>query len=105
MTRTGHFHQQFGRLNLMMKTLFVAPKLTKADVATLDRIVEIRAEVGVYVSDEHVWTGTLARLLRAKASQGSNSIEGHDLSLDDTLSVLDGQAVDGDVQLELDQAA
>ena len=88
-----------------MKTLFVAPKLTKADLATLDRIAEIRAEVGVYVRDAQVWTGPLARLLRAKASQGSNSIEGHDLSLDDTLSVLDGQAAEGDVQSELDQAA
>lgn len=31
--------------------------------------------------DVHVGIGPLARLLRAKASQGSNSIEGHDLSL------------------------
>ncbi len=89
----------------MMKTLFEAPKLAKADLVRLTRIAEIRAEVGVYVRDVHVWTGPLARLLRAKASQGSNSIEGHDLSLEDTLSVLDGQAVEGDVQLELDQAA
>ena len=89
----------------MMKTLLAPPKLTKADLATLERIAEIRAEVGVYVRDAHVWTGPLARLLRAKASQGSNSIEGHDLSLEDTLTVLDGHAVEGDAQVELDQAA
>lgn len=89
----------------MMRALFDPPRLTKADLATLDRIAGIRAEVGVYVRDAHVWTGPLARLLRAKASQGSNSIEGHGLSLDDTLSVLDGQAVEGDVQAELAQAA
>ena len=44
----------------------------------------------MYVRDAHVWTGSLARLLRAKASRGSNGIEGHALGLDDTLAVLEG---------------
>ncbi|MGQ0625494.1 MAG: Fic family protein [Sporichthyaceae bacterium] len=89
----------------MMKTLMGPPKLARTDLTALARIAEIRTEVGMYVRDAHDWTGPLARLLRAKASQGSNSIEGHHLSLDDTLTVLDGHAVEGDVQVELDQAA
>lgn len=71
--------------------LFAAPDLTPADVAALDRIAEIRAEVGMFAQPAHRWTGSLARVQRAINAQSSNAIEGHNVGLDDALRIGDGQ--------------
>lgn len=71
--------------------LFVAPTLTAADRALIDRIGAIRGDVGMAVSPASRWTGSLARLQRAVNAQSSNAIEGHFLDLADALRVEDGQ--------------
>jgi Fic family protein len=71
--------------------LFVAPDLTDVELALLDRIADVRAQVGMFVAPAYRWTGSLARLQRAVNAQSSNAIEGHNVELADALRVQDGQ--------------
>lgn len=71
--------------------LFVAPDLTEVERDLLDRIAQIRSEVGMFAAPAHRWTGSLARLQRAVNAQSSNAIEGHNVELADALRVHDGQ--------------
>jgi Fic family protein len=80
--------------------LFVAPELTEVDIALLDRIREIRTEVGMFAPAAHRWTGTLARFQRAVNAQSSNAIEGHDVDLADALRVQDGQPTESAAGLD-----
>lgn len=74
--------------------LFVAPDLTGVELDLLQRIKEIRAQVGMFAAPAHRWTGSLARLQRAVNAQSSNAIEGHTVELADALRVQDGQPTD-----------
>ncbi len=80
--------------------LFVAPELTDAALALLDRIAEIRAQVGLFAAPAHRWTGSLARLQRAVNAQSSNAIEGHDVDLADALRVQDGRPTESAAVLD-----
>jgi Fic family protein len=70
--------------------LFDAPALSPGDQRVLDRIAEIRAEVGMFVQPAHRWTGSLARVQRARNAQASSAIEGHNVALEDALRIQDG---------------
>ncbi len=83
--------------------LYRLPRLTPADRATLKRIGEIRAEVGMFAQPAHRWTGSLARTQRARNARASNAIEGHQVSLEDALAIQDG--LTPDQASELDAAA
>lgn len=70
--------------------LFDAPDLSAGDRGMLDRIAEIRAEVGMFVQPAHRWTGSLARVQRARNARASSAIEGHNVALEDALRIGDG---------------
>jgi Fic family protein len=81
--------------------IFSTPQLGGEEEQVLDLIQnlwnELRANLG---NQPRRWTGLLARNLRARAIQGSNSIEGYVVTGEDALA-----AVDGDKPEEADETS
>lgn len=74
----------------MIFTLTSLPDEFKQVVA---RIMELRKELGFATSDNmNRWWGPLARMAAARAMVGSNSIEGVNVTLNDAVAVIDGEA-------------
>ena len=71
--------------------LYQPPALTPDDEAVLDLIRRSWTQLRFNLQNHpRRWTGLLARTLRARAIQGSNSIEGFVVSREDALAVVDG---------------
>jgi Fic family protein len=71
--------------------LYQTPALTDDDRAVLDLIRRSWTQLRYNLQNQpRRWTGLLARTLRARAIQGSNSIEGFVVSREDALAVVDG---------------
>jgi Fic family protein len=71
--------------------LYQSPALTANDWAVLDLIRRSWTQLRFNLQNRPLrWTGLLARTLRARAIQGSNSIEGFVVSREDALAVVDG---------------
>src|SRR5262249_30252097 len=70
--------------------IFRAPALTDIDVRVHAVIAEIKGKLS-YAVPSRRWLGLLSRVMRAKAIQGSNSIEGYNVSMEDALGVVDGE--------------
>ncbi len=79
--------------------LFRIPNIGREEHSVLDRIRQLWRELRHNLQARpRKWTGLLARNLRARAIQGSNSIEGYTVSREDALA-----AVEGDSPLESDE--
>lgn len=73
--------------------IFKEPTLPHDYVQVLERIIELRGQLKAYTSDNmNRWWGPLARLAAARAMVGTNSIEGINVTLDDAVAVVDGEA-------------
>jgi len=59
-------------------------------MAALERIEELRRQLRYRVAEPRRWVGSVRRVLSARAIQGSNSIEGYDVSLEDALAAVEG---------------
>lgn len=70
--------------------LFETPPLSFEEVAALEKIEELRKELRFRVAQPRRWVGQVRRVLGARAIQGSNSIEGHDVSVEDALAAIGG---------------
>lgn len=71
--------------------LFTHPDLGLDDVRVLEEISAMRAELAEYLRVPRRWTGRLRRTALARAIQGSNSIEGYRVELDDADAALDDE--------------
>lgn len=71
--------------------LFQPPELDDRERAVLAELDEYRNRLRHVLHEPRRWKGVLRRNLKARAIQGSNSIEGYDVSLDDALSLLDDE--------------
>ena len=71
--------------------LFRPPVLDEHERAVLHELVGFRAQLRHVLHEPRRWKGVLRRNLKARAIQGSNSIEGYDVTLDDALSLLDDE--------------
>ncbi|MCE7005338.1 Fic family protein [Kibdelosporangium philippinense] len=80
-------------------TVFQSPDLDETDRAVLSEIDQFRSEMRFALSEPKRWTGQLRRNLLAKAIQGSNSIEGYDVSDEDAVA-----AVEEEEPMTADQA-
>jgi len=69
---------------------FQTPPLSSAEIRVHAAIDELRARLRYSVSSRR-WIGLLSRVLRARAIQGSNSIEGFNVTVDDALAAVDGE--------------
>jgi len=67
------------------------PAVEAAEEAALERIDDLRRQLRFYIAEEpRRWVGSVRRVLSARAIQGSNSIEGYKVSVEDALAAVDG---------------
>jgi Fic family protein len=82
--------------------IFAVPNPTLEEEIALGRIEDLRRELRHYVAEPKRWVGQIRRVLAARAIQGSNSIEGFNVSVEDAIAAIDGdepsQAQDEDWQ-------
>lgn len=71
--------------------IYAYPDLTLEDLRVLDELADMRAELAVHLRVPRRWTGRLRRTALARAIQGSNSIEGYHVELDDADASLDDE--------------
>jgi Fic family protein len=73
--------------------IFTLQKLPEEYVQVSEMIIDLRKQLGFATSDNmNRWWGPLARLAAARAMVGTNSIEGINVTLDDAVAVVDGEA-------------
>lgn len=70
--------------------LFSTPPLGPAEQRAINAIDELWADLRYQLAQPRRWYGPLRRLVAARNVQGSNSIEGHNVSVDDAAMLLDG---------------
>jgi hypothetical protein len=71
--------------------LFRTPSLGAEELAALARIDELRSQLRYYVAaDPRRWLGTVRRVLAARAIQGSNTIGGFNVSVEDAVAAVEG---------------
>jgi Fic family protein len=61
------------------------------EAAALRKIEELRRQLRFQVAEPRRWLGQVRRVLGARAIQGSNSIEGYDVSVEDALAAIGGE--------------
>jgi Fic family protein len=72
--------------------LFVTPQLTEQEVAVIKRIDGVRQRLDYALrSSPRRWTGLLRRATFARAIQGSNSIEGYNVTFEDAIAAAEGE--------------
>ena len=70
--------------------LFRAPPLDRQELDVCTRLDALRHGLRSQVADERRWSGLLRRVAAARAIQGSNSIEGLHVTLDDAVAAVAG---------------
>ena len=70
--------------------LFEAPTLDGQELAVCAQLDSLRLALRHQVADERRWSGLLRRVAAARAIQGSNSIEGLNVTLDDAVAAVGG---------------
>ena len=70
--------------------LFHMPPLDEQETDVCGRVDDLRLALRGQVSEQRRWTGLLRRVTSARAIQGSNSIEGLNVSLDDAVAAVGG---------------
>ncbi len=73
-------------------TIFTTPETDLEDQEVLEQIHAFRSELADVLRMPRRWAGGLRRSMLARAIQGSNSIEGYDVKLDDAVAALDDEA-------------
>jgi Fic family protein len=71
--------------------IFQTPPMSFEEVAALQKIDELRRQLRFRVAQPRRWVGLVRRVLGARAIQGSNSIEGYDVSVEDALAAIGGE--------------
>jgi Fic family protein len=72
-------------------SLYQTPELDLEDQRVLERIHAFRTELADVLRVPRRWAGGLRRSMLARAIQGSNSIEGYEVKLDDAVAALDDE--------------
>ncbi len=72
--------------------LFATPPLSAEEARVLEAIEALKERLGLRVAvTPRRWYGTLRRTAFARAVQGSNTIEGYDVALDDAIAAAEGE--------------
>ncbi|HEY3759931.1 MAG TPA: Fic family protein [Solirubrobacteraceae bacterium] len=71
--------------------IFPTPPMSFEEAAALGKIDELRRQLRFSVSQPRRWVGQVRRVLGARAIQGSNSIEGYSVSVEDALAAIGGE--------------
>lgn len=70
--------------------IYEIPSVGEGERAALARIDELRRQLRFYVAEPRRWLGSVRRVLAARAIQGSNSIEGYNVSVEDAVAAIEG---------------
>jgi len=70
--------------------IYDIPPVETGERAALTRIDGLRRELRYFVAEPRRWVGSARRVLAARAIQGSNSIEGYNVSVEDALAAIAG---------------
>jgi hypothetical protein len=70
--------------------IFQTPPMSFEEQAALEKIDELRRQLRFRIAEPRRWVGQVRRVLGARAIQGSNSIEGYDVSVEDALAAIGG---------------
>lgn len=71
--------------------VFEIPELGPEEEAALAKIEVLRKDLRFYVAEPRRWVGSVRRMLAARAIQGSNSIEGYNVSVEDAVAAIEGE--------------
>lgn len=72
--------------------IFATPELTPKEESVIDEVDAVRARLRHMLREPRRWYGTLRRTTVARNIQGSNSIEGYNVSLEDAVAAVQGEA-------------
>jgi Fic family protein len=72
------------------RSLFAVPPLDPSELQVIKKINEIRSRLD-YATSRRRWVGLLRRNAVARAIQGSNSIEGYNVTVEDALAAVEGE--------------
>jgi Fic family protein len=70
--------------------IFEIPQLGPEEEFALAKIDDLRRELRFHVAEPRRWVGSVRRMLAARAIQGSNGIEGYDVSVEDAVAAIEG---------------
>lgn len=71
--------------------IFQTPPIGPEEQNALTEIARLRNELRYYVAEPRRWVGSVRRVLSARAIQGSNSIEGFNVSVEDAIAAIEGE--------------
>ena len=74
-----------------MPLIYAAPMLGAREIGTLQEIEAIMAKLKYALSSPRRWFGVLRRNTFARAIQGSNSIEGYNVTREDAIAAIEGE--------------
>lgn len=81
--------------------MYATPECGPEEQAAIGRIRRRWSELRFYVAHDHQrWLGSVRRVLAARANQGSNSIEGYNISTEDAIAALQGAVEPSDSRWE-----
>jgi len=70
--------------------VFACPEIGPGERAALGHIDRLRKDLRFYVAEPLRWMGPVRKVLAARAIQGSNCIEGYDVSVEDAVATIEG---------------
>jgi Fic family protein len=71
--------------------IYETPSLGAEEMHALARIADVQRSLRYYVAEPQRWVGSVRRVLAARAIQGSNSIEGFNVSVEDAIAAIEGE--------------
>lgn len=71
--------------------IYRTPPIGPEEDHALAEIARLRRELRYYVAEPRRWVGSVRRVLSARAIQGSNSIEGYNVSVEDALAAVQNE--------------
>lgn len=75
--------------------IYRTPSVEAEEGHALVRIDELRSQLRYYVAEPRRTVGSVRRVLSARAIQGSNSIEGYNVSVEDAIAAVAGEEPEG----------
>ncbi|MCI0405867.1 MAG: Fic family protein [candidate division Zixibacteria bacterium] len=74
--------------------IFVTPSLIGNEIGVIEKIDEIRRRLNIALRSPMRWTGLLRRNMLARAIQGSNTIEGYNVTFEQAVAVVEGEEIE-----------
>lgn len=74
--------------------IFETPRHDSVELEAIERINTLRKSLKYSLTTPKRWTGLLRRNMLAKAIQGSNTIEGYNVSFEEAVAVVEGEDTD-----------